>query len=311
MESSRRRFLFALAGLALAGANCSRNQLPQYEPPPVHQPLPPLADELRLVVFGDWGSGQIEQWQVAQGCDNAAAELGGFHAGLLLGDNFYPAGVDSVSDPLWRHYFAQVYDTPWLGLLCWHAILGNHDYAGDELAQVEYTRHSAGRWSMPAYYWRQDFAPAGRAPLLTVLGLDTNPECPRRKQQTAWLKAQLDELREAAWPVIALGHHPLLTAGGLDMKKDVGEELEPLLKNPVLDAFFAGHEHNAQLLVANGFTQVVLGGGGKRLTGLNEKAPHLLFSAVDYGFGVLRVRRGAMSLEVRDRTGKVLHVHKF
>ena len=35
-----------------------------------------VARGLRLVVLGDWGSGQPEQWEVAQACNRTAEELG-------------------------------------------------------------------------------------------------------------------------------------------------------------------------------------------------------------------------------------------
>ena len=79
---------------------------------------------------------------------------------VLLGDNFYASGVDSVEDALFSENFAKLYDTEQLGNLTWHAILGNHDYQGNVEAQIQYTERSGGRWYMPAHYYRRDFAGA-------------------------------------------------------------------------------------------------------------------------------------------------------
>jgi len=281
--------------------------LPDHQPPSIVVDPPPIDDELRLVVLGDWGSGQIEQWQVAQGMESAASRLGGFHAGLMLGDNFYPAGVKSVDDPLWKLYFEQVYDTTHLARLPWYALLGNHDYGGNARAQIEYSQKNP-RWIMPAEYWSHEFKAADGAVLLQLIAVDTNKEFLPWPKQMAFLDA---ELARARGPVIVAGHHPIYTAGNLGALERVKNAMRTKLVDAKVAAYLAGHEHNHQLIIRGGLTQLIQGGGGKRLTGLPWKdvAEGVKFALEDYGFSVLRATRDGIHFDWCDRHGAVLYTH--
>ena len=65
---------------------------------------------VRFVALGDTGKGNAGQKQVgvsvgavcaAHGCDFV----------VLLGDNFYPTGVESATDPQWKTKFTEPYAT--------------------------------------------------------------------------------------------------------------------------------------------------------------------------------------------------------
>lgn len=309
MHRSRRRFLQASAAFAaLVAAGCSRNRLPQYVPPKACFEPPAIGDNLRLVVLGDWGSGQVEQWQVAQGMESVAGGLDGFHAGLMLGDNFYPGGVSSVDDPLWREYFEQVYDTPHLGRLHWHVLLGNHDYGGNVRAQIEYGRVNP-RWHLPWFFWARTFRAASGQTLLKLIAIDTNRQFTQWQAQMHFLDRELECAKDL--PVIVCGHHPIYTCGKLGALPRVKYELRDKLVRAGVKAYLAGHEHNHQLIVRDGLTQLVQGGGGKVLTPLVWKnhAKGVVFCAEDYGFSVLRADTRGLRFDWRDRGGKLLHEH--
>lgn len=308
MHISRRQFLKA-SGLGLAAVAAGCRGLPAYVAPEVRHAVPAALDELRLVILGDWGSGQPEQWEVAQACDRAADELGGFHAGVFLGDNFYPAGVDSIADPTWVEYFEEVYDTPWLGALTWHAVLGNHDYSGDPRAQIKYSRYSGGRWSMPHFYWRHDFRSTEGEPLLSIVAVDTNKRFAFWDNQLAWLKPTLEELADATWPVIVIGHHPLISNGRHDATYEKRIVLRPLIERTNVQAYFAGHDHNLQLIERDGLAHIVSGGGGKVLHGFTHDEPGTRFKRRDYGFCILFATPDSLRVEFRDRRAEVLFEH--
>lgn len=195
-------------GAAYVGYLAARERsLPPYRAPAARRPPPTVGDELRLLVVGDWGSATRPQARVARAMEATAAQVGGVHAGLFLGDNFYNRGVADVDDPQFRETFEQVYDGEHLGLLTWHAVLGNHDYDGNPQAQIAYTAVSGGRWHMPHEYYRVDL-PSPDAPLVTVLALDTNRQFGGWDEQLVWLEAELSALAGAPQAVIALGHHP-------------------------------------------------------------------------------------------------------
>src|SRR5436190_4579364 len=94
---------------------------------------------LAFLATGDWGmNGDHFQYQVATAMGPWAERIGSQFV-VAVGDNFYDAGVQSVSDPHWKHSYEDVYaaaslQTPW------YAILGNHDYGGSVQAQIDYSK---------------------------------------------------------------------------------------------------------------------------------------------------------------------------
>lgn len=283
--------------------------LPPYRPPRVRHPRPAIGDEVRLVALGDWGSGTRPQAEVAEGMDRAADEVGGIHGGLFLGDNFYNDGIVDAFDDQLRWKFEEVYDRPWLARVPWYAVLGNHDYHGDPRAQVAYTARSGGRWHMPHEYFRVDL-PGPERPIATLLGLDTNARFDRWDAQIAWLEAELRSLRDAEHPVLAFGHNPILSycRKRNRIERQMPERILPLFrKYPVVDLYLSGHAHQLEMIEHDDLRLAVLGGGGKRLHPSGD-GPGSLFHRSAFGFGLLRIRRDGIRLEIRDRAARSLHV---
>ena len=106
-------------------------------------------DRVGFIFFGDQGTGEAPQYEVALGmqkfCEKNLCQFA-----LLLGDNFYPEGVNSVDDPQWLSKF----ETPYTPLkLQFFASLGNHDYGGNVEAQVQYSKKNP-TWVMPSRYYK-------------------------------------------------------------------------------------------------------------------------------------------------------------
>lgn len=140
---ARRTLLGGLATLAAAPAFAAARA------------APPVG----FVALGDWGRrGDIVQRGVAQGMALAAHEIESRFV-IAAGDNFYPGGVASVTDPHWKQSFEDVYTDAALRTP-WYPALGNHDYRGVPQAQVAYTGHSR-RWRMPGRYYRVPGARGG------------------------------------------------------------------------------------------------------------------------------------------------------
>lgn len=81
---------------------------------------------VRFFAMGDQGTGDPDQGNVAR----AVFELcqrSGCDFGLLLGDNFYPSGVESTSDPQWQAKFEKPYADLLAAGIPFYAVLGNHD----------------------------------------------------------------------------------------------------------------------------------------------------------------------------------------
>ncbi len=240
-----------------------------------------FADDLGIVAFGDWGSGDANQRSVATAVENFCATERCDHV-LLLGDNFYPAGVRSVTDPYWESRFVSVYAR--LDML-FFAALGNHDYGGNIQAQIDYTARSP-KWRMPARYY--DFT-RGDAELFAI---DTERfDRPQRE----WLQRKL-EASTARWRIV-YGHHPIYSYGPHGDNASLRRDLNPLLTRHV-DFYLAGHDHTLQVLRKEGRTAyVVSGAGGAGAYGLRP-GPKSLYGSSRYGFVHLRIAADRTHLKV-------------
>jgi hypothetical protein len=106
--------------------------------------------------IGDFGNPTPEVIEVAKAMDvYARTHPPNFILGL--GDNFYPAGVMSVSDQMFKKYWADVFLVYESLRVPWHIILGNHDYINNPEAQIEYTystKNTSRLWNMPDYFYK-------------------------------------------------------------------------------------------------------------------------------------------------------------
>ena len=296
-----------LVALAVALAACAEGEtLPCHEPPETQLAVPQIVDEVRLVAFGDWGTGDKQQRRVACACDKAAAEISGFHAGLLLGDNFYPRGVTSRFDRRWQTDFENVYSTKHLGRMGWWAVLGNHDWLGNPEAQIEYSAHST-RFNMPAHYYRKDFGVQGQPPLLTVLAVDTEPQFGFWDEQVQWLEGELQALQGQGHAVVVIGHHPIVSNGTHGAAQPVEARLKPILENYAPIAYLCGHDHHLELNIENNVAYAVLGGGGKQKRPVGT-GPFQQFARSSYGFGVIRATATRFTIEFRDDQARTMHI---
>lgn len=121
----------------------------------------PAGSPVRVVAFGDYGSGLPYQGEVA-GAILKRHHQSPFTLGLTLGDNFYNCGVSSVQDQKWEKLWEHFY-TP-LGIK-FYATLGNHDYARPFIgclfhrahpdAEIRYSacNECGHSWQMPAKYY--------------------------------------------------------------------------------------------------------------------------------------------------------------
>jgi hypothetical protein len=212
-----------------------------------------------ICAVGDAGSGNENQMAVGQ----AMARFGCTEI-LFLGDNFYPNGVESVTDPMWQSHF----ETPYRSLIqagaIFRASLGNHDHKGNTAAQVEYG-HTHPHWYMPQpYYFRE----LGSGICIFSIDSDVFDEA-----QGRWLSSEL--ARRPCPYKIVMGHHPVVSSGRHGNGDDhIQHHLRPVLAGA--DVYIAGHDHHysdegvvtatAQSRTSTGsFRQLVVGTGGARL----------------------------------------------
>jgi len=210
--------------------------------------------KLAFTVYADWGIKSDYAKTLAKVSDNHKSQ---FIA--AIGDNFYGQhgdrhfGIKSVDDPKWKSVFENVYTQPFFKKR-WYVVAGNHDYNGNELAQVEYTSRS-DRWYFPSLYYT--FTKSVGADSVQFFMLDTTPMYYSEKElaqskfnvksgkdvkQVQWLEAELKK-STAKWRIV-MGHHQVYTAhGGNQWMK---QQLAPLFQQYGVSVYLNGHIHNVQ-----------------------------------------------------------------
>ena len=260
---------------------------------------------LNFIAMGDWGrNGADHQLQVAKQMGITANEIGSMFT-IATGDNFYPSGVISEFDPLWKYSYEDIY-TDFRLQWDWYPVLGNHDYKSNPNAQVKYSTISR-RWKMPARYYSKTFSINGDTTQQVLLVfIDTNPFIPEfyrnaeygpnvKGQDTVKQKRWMEKLLSTKSPnikwKIVVGHHPMFTGGsrteGYDTKA-IRNTLKPLFDRNQVDVYLSGHEHSLQHMQSAGNLHHIISGAA------SEKTParlieNSLLSASDYGFFVFSV----------------------
>jgi hypothetical protein len=115
---------------------------------------------VKFIVIGDTGHGNDSQLQVSDAinkkCDQSSCDFI-----LLLGDNIYQSGVDSVND----EQFQTKFEIPYSKITVpFYPVLGNHDYGGNGVGydikksfyQIQYSEKSS-KWVMPKHYYQFNY----------------------------------------------------------------------------------------------------------------------------------------------------------
>ena len=97
----------------------------------------PASGQVRLLVVGDTGTGNENQMAVAAAMEQLCRQGPPPDGVLMLGDNFYQAGVSGDDDHQWQDKFLKPYGSPCLAGLTFWAVAGNHDYKGNVQAQLD------------------------------------------------------------------------------------------------------------------------------------------------------------------------------
>ena len=268
---------------------------------------------LNFMVFGDWGrQGEPDQVEVAAQMARTAKEINPKFI-ISVGDNFYENGVLSVDDPHWQKSFEEVYRDPALQLP-WHCILGNHDYHADCDAQIAYHKINP-RWNMPARYYLQshvvdastkaDFFYLDTTPMVKSYysnskeGTRANVLTQDVPQQLAWFKSALQSSR-AQWKIV-FGHHPIYSGGGHGDTPELIEHILPLLQEYKVQAYFNGHDHDLQHLVAGGVNLFDSGAGSQHTLTFYTKRSK--FAKSCSGFTTVSLRADALVVRMIDKNG--------
>jgi len=273
---------------------------------------------LRFFALGDWGrEGCQEQTAVARAMGNLGTTAKPEFV-VALGDNFYETGVKSVSDPKWKTSFEDVYTAPALQVP-WYAVLGNHDGYGNPDAQIEYARTSK-RWRMPSK-WYAVSQKLSDGTAIDLFFLDSDPyqgntadrlvagghlKLSDTTAQLAWVDSAL-AASKAPWKLVFL-HHPLRSHGMHEAEASaMAQRFEAKFAKAGVAAVFAGHDHDLQHILQPGIpVHHFVSGAGSQVRKV-KSGSNTLFAASVPGFMSISVTRDAMTVQVVDSAGAVLH----
>ena len=267
--------------------------------PAQHFTLKPEGQPVRVLAFGDFGQGTEAQKRVA------AAMLGEHRArpfdfGVTTGDNFYPRGMESPTDPRWKTWWEDLYAP--FGIK-FYATLGNHDWLIPDsvAAELLYAARSES-WRMPAPYYTFSAGP------VQFFAVDTDEIS---EAQTAWLGDELAKSR-ATWKVV-YGHHPVFVSNiwGPTYTDEALRLLWPVIRGKV-DLYMSGHHHSLQHLRAPDDSAthfVTSGGGGAGTYPLNEGDPLVMFARSANGFTTLEADGRQLTFKHFGDGGAELYSH--
>jgi tartrate-resistant acid phosphatase type 5 len=265
--------------------------------------------ELTFLVLGDWGrQGTWNQSQVAALMGKAAHHLRPSFV-ISTGDNMYPNGQNSTSDPLFFQSFSSVYTSRGLQVP-WHAVFGNHDY-GDAF---EYCENDASSpcdrgplhllsADLTARDWRwhceRSYTEQFLGGLVEFFFIDTSPfildyHTRSWAQYKGGIASQSWELQlkevearlsdSKALYKIVVGHHPPRSNGEHGNNTEIMQHLGPLMERYGVSTYFAGHDHNLEHLhLENGLNIFVSGGGSDTNRGF-ETAVDSKYQYANQGF---------------------------
>lgn len=207
--------------------------------------LPLHPNSVRFAVIGDSGTGDSQQYQVADLMDLYRQTVH-FDSVIMLGDNIY--GGHRPND------FRRKFELPYHALLDagvkFYASLGNHDDPNDERLYKPFNMNGQRYYS----FKKGD---------VEFLALDSNYMDP---QQLGWIEQTLRGSK-AKWK-IAYFHHPLYSDGrthGPDL--DLRTRLEPMFRQYGVNVVFSGHEHVYERIAPeDSIYYFILGSSGKLVT---------------------------------------------
>ncbi len=287
--------------------------------------LPTSQQSMRFIVTGDAGATHS---QLRAGMLRIQQQHS-IDAVLLVGDNFYPCGIQSTIDPQWSkitEHFGPLH-------VPIYPILGNHDYGdpqtrGAELWTCGPTDPQAeldesGRipeWHFPARNYTL------HSPLVDIIMIDTQPIAsgfgqPFRGSATASQERQFLEKElsgsHAIWRIVA-GHHTIFSSGihgrmNDSLRKNM-RALLPMLRSREngADLYICGHDHDLELIgdrTGHVRPLFLISGAGSGLDTMKRRAgsepPTLFPSPLEtfLGFAVLDVNLTALTITFYDKSG--------
>jgi predicted MPP superfamily phosphohydrolase len=253
--------------------------------------LPLESKSIRFAVIGDSGTGDRDQYQVAQEMETYRQKVG-FDFVIMLGDNIY--GSHHPKD------FTQKFELPYKPLLDagvkFYAALGNHDDPNDERLYKPFNMGGERYY----VFKKGDVA---------FFALDSTYMDPN---QLSWIDQNLQNTK-SKWKICYF-HHPLYNEGrshGPDL--DLRTQLAPLFKRYGVNLVLSGHEHvYERIKPQNNIYYLVLGNSAKLMSKDLKSSDQMQkgFDS-DRGFMLVEINGDKLYFQVISRTGQTIDAGVF
>jgi len=258
--------------------------------------------------LGDTGANSALEYAVGKALAAKCAQSGCDEV-LLLGDNIYPQGPASVTDPAFASAiikpFAPVDSVFWL-------TLGNHDYGGGN-AGAGTDMGKGPIWLQWAATQTKFILPATSYERtdgnVHFFCLDSN--LIKQGQGAAQIEQWQAKMTaaESGWK-IAFAHHPYLSNGDHGNATGAVKAAYDALVCGHVDLLIDGHDHSMQWLKPTakcGTTEFIVSGAGSEHTGLGGSNPAYFQNASSVGFFWVEINGSKLHGEFIDQNGKVLY----
>ena len=244
--------------------------------------LPNAPNSLKFAAMGDTGSGDPEQFDVANQMARFRAKFP-FDMVIMLGDNIY--GGQGASDLAKK--FAQPYKALLDGGVKFYASLGNHD----DPVNRQYPPWNMGGQLYYTYATKN----------VRFFALDSNKV---DQKELAWLENALKSSTED-WKICYF-HHPLYSDGGTHGSAvDIRVVFEPLFVTYGVNVVFAGHDHIYERITPQkGIYHFVEGASGQLRKGdARPSAMNAKSFDTDMSFMLVEIAGDQLSFQTISRTG--------
>ncbi len=252
---------------------------------PAQQVTLPLKNgSVRFLVLGDAGTGDREQFEVANQMARYAQRFP-FTFAIMLGDNLYGSERPQDFDKKFMRPYKALLD----GGIEFNAALGNHDDPNQ-------------RYFKPFHLDGQRYRTFKKGNVRFFV-IDSNYLDP---EQLKWLEKELSQ-SGSDWK-IPYFHHPLYTTARRGPEVEVRAVLEPLFVKYGVDVVFVGHEHvYERLQPQKGIYYFTVGGAAKLRKGDTHPSP--LIAARydrDRSFLLAEIAGDSLYFQTVSRTGAVV-----
>jgi 3',5'-cyclic AMP phosphodiesterase CpdA len=256
-------------------------------PAPAPVALPNREESLKFAAFGDFGTGDLPQYQTAEQLMKVHDRFP-FELVILLGDNLY--GAERPQD------FQKKFEIPYKPLLDagvkFYAALGNHDAR-------EQKNYKLFNMNGKLYYTFK--APKQNVRFFVLESTYMDPG------QVNWIENELQTSRDD-WKIVYL-HHPLYSSGdahGSDLA--LRATLEPMFVKHGVSVVLAGHDHvYERVKPQKDIPYFVVGSGGELRRGdLKKTALTDVGFDTDNVFLVAEILDQTMYFNAISRTGQIV-----